>query len=293
MMAPRTEASLTPLLGEYPLELRPTMAAALAAYFDDLALTASVATLATYRSLLRPLNELEALEDFTTAYCRELVTDRFRRRSSATAVTLRGALSGFGAWLLAQGYALTNPAAGVPRPRHRPKARQILTRNQLRALWQAADSDRMRLALVLMGQGLRRAEVCSVKWGDIRPDGVVSVMGKGGRPRRIQLAAVALPILEANRGPARERVVGVKPNTLYHWIRDLGVRAGVGPISPHRFRHSFATHWMLETGDMEALRTLGGWGERSTMPRHYARAALEEAALAKSRDVGLDLFGEG
>ena len=288
MVLARREASLTPLY-ERIMERRPTMAEALDAYFDDLELTASPATVRTYRALLKPLAALQELDELTTAYCRQLVADRYRRQSSATALTLRGALGGLCAWLVAQAYLPTNPASGVPTPRHRPKPRQILTRAQLRAIWMACADDRMRMALLLLGQGLRRSEVCGVRWGDVRADGTLALVGKGGRLRRVSLQGMAL--FEANRGQPRAFVVDLEPDTLYRYVRELGRKAGVGHVTPHAFRHSFATHWMMETQDMNSLRSLGGWSDSSKMPMHYARLALEEAALRKSRDVGLDLFG--
>jgi integrase len=114
------------------------------------------------------------------------------------------------------------------------------------------------------------------------------IVGKRGKVRRIVLTAAAVSLIGEGSG----KVLPLAPNSIYHRVRQLGKRAGIPWVHPHVFRHSFSVFWMLETQDMESLRTLAGWSDNSSMPRHYARMALEESAVIKAKAVNLDLFAD-
>ncbi len=272
-------------------ETRPTISEALSAFIDDRRIMGQSRTARTYGSLLETLPD-GPLEALTSSLCRQLVADRVQRNSMSTARSFRHALGSFCSWMMAQGWLMASPVAGVPVPIVRPKPSIILTSSQFRAIWLAAKKPDMQLILLLLAQGLRREEVVTLRWADLRDDGTIAFTGKGGLVRRVNLPEKALTLLKS-RNRTDVRIIPITPDSLYQRVRRHGRRAlGVEWLRPHIFRHSFATRWMLETGDMETLRTLGGWSDSSTQPRHYARLALEESAVTKARAVALDLFGD-
>lgn len=112
--------------------------------------------------------------------------------------------------------------------------------------------------------GLRVTELVTLKLGDLFfNDGYIRVVGKGDKQRLVPVSDVAVEYINLyleqrgqqyvdnksmdivflnNRGKALTRVM------VFHIIKELAVRAGITKsISPHTFRHSFATH-LLEGG---------------------------------------------
>ena len=114
---------------------------------------------------------------------------------------------------------------------------------------------------VLYSCGLRVSELTSLRLGDLFfGEGYIRVTGKGDKQRLVPVSAVARDKIQCylderprkfagadtlflnNRGKALSRVM------VFTIIRDAAHRAGIDKtISPHTFRHSFATH-LLEGG---------------------------------------------
>ncbi len=127
---------------------------------------------------------------------------------------------------------------------------------------------------LLYGLGLRVSELTSLRISDLfLKDGVVRVIGKGDKQRLVPIGEPArdavLAYLEVRPEPdgrnysdtlflnrsgrslSRVYVFGV--------VKDQAVAAGVNKnISPHTFRHSFATHLVENGADLRAVQELLG-----------------------------------
>jgi site-specific recombinase XerD len=134
--------------------------------------------------------------------------------------------------------------------------------------------------LLLLTTGLRKAEICSLKVGDLktyRSQPVIDVMGKGKKFRRIPLKAETLlaikDYLKANgngvdpnhslfdtlgkHGPYKQ--TSLTPKALDCLIRSIAKKALIRKrIHPHVMRHTFATTLLDKGNDLRTVQALMG-----------------------------------
>ena len=122
---------------------------------------------------------------------------------------------------------------------------------------------------LLYGGGLRISEACNIQWRDVDFNGgILNVVGKGKKERRIVLPSKSLLILKeffsSKKGTYTHTdfVWGesaLNPRTAYQMIRDLGSRTGLTHrLHPHALRHSFATHLLSSGANLRTLQELLG-----------------------------------
>lgn len=119
------------------------------------------------------------------------------------------------------------------------------------------------LILLLADTGMRRAECAGLTVSDVDLDErVAHVLGKGRRPRNCPIGRRTVQALDRYVRARSKRPDAYRselwlghagPMTdsgIYQVVRERAVEAGLGPLSPHQFRHTFAHTWMA-TGDTE------------------------------------------
>jgi integrase/recombinase XerD len=186
-------------------------------------------------------------------------------------------------WLQGRGYADHNPAATIRKVREPRRIIPSLTEEQLRALLRQPDRSRFVglrdycFILALLDTGLRLSEALALRVADVEDDGVVKVLGKGAKERRVSLSrslqAQLRPYLRA-RQAALETIgrpespwlfpndVGGKltPRAIRLRLKQYAEAAGIRRVrvSPHTLRHTYAVNWVQNGGDVFTLqRTLG------------------------------------
>jgi len=130
--------------------------------------------------------------------------------------------------------------------------------------------DRALLAL-LYATGIRASEACSLRQGQVDlHERTITVCGKGGHERTIPLNDQVVAVLEDYihvRGPAlpsapfyrSRRGRALARGTVYERVRTWGNRTRIGkPLSPHRLRHTFATHLVRAGVGLVTIRDLLG-----------------------------------
>ena len=138
--------------------------------------------------------------------------------------------------------------------------------------------DRALLEL-LYATGLRVAECCGLDLDDLdRQQGSVRVMGKGGKERVVPAGDVALQALDAwltvrgeGRGPLFTNPRGGRLSTrgVHRIVKSRARAAGIERrVTPHTFRHSFATHMLGEGADLRLIQELLGHSRLSTTQRY-------------------------
>lgn len=272
-----------------PVERYPSTTEALALFLQHCRLAGfSPHTIDSYRTRLRYLDGYvhELDQSACIAY---LGAELDRGLSEGTVRTTWAALASFCTFAVGQGWLTASPMRGVPCPREHVLGR-YLSKAEVGRIWAAAGASgrryrpqELRLIILLLLEGLRAAELCSIRWSDIR-EGVLTVKGKGSKFRRIALSDDVLAMLPERRGDC---VFHFTTASLRQRIQRLGKRAGIPHLHPHLFRGTWASWWMIEVGDAATLQTLGGWASQQMITQRYAKAAMEQAAIAESQRVGL------
>jgi site-specific recombinase XerD len=177
----------------------------------------------------------------------------------------------------------------------------VLSPEDLRKVVAACEQPRDRaLVLLLVDTGLRRAETCSLNWGDVNIDsGLVSVArGKGGRARSVVVGVNTRRALLRYRRSARHaddaplfqtksggRLTGMGLRSI---LVRISRRAGIH-VSPHALRRTFAT-LSLRAG-MTPLHLQGLLGHTTLeMTRRYVQMVDEDLLAAHRQHGPIDSF---
>ena len=242
---------------------------------------------------------------------RSFAAAEHRRGLSPTSVQrLLSSCRGFFNHLLREGALAASPVTDLRAPRAPRKLPQVLDADEMNRLLDfpvlTPEDVRDRAMLELFySSGLRRAELCGLRWGDLQlEEGLVRVLGKGGRTRDVPVGRKAREALDALRslgsagasqpvfrgargGPIGESLVARR-------IKAIAQRQGIDKrVHPHLFRHSCASHVLESSGDLRAVQELLGHADIATTQisthldfQHLARVydAAHPRARRRSRE---------
>ena len=172
---------------------------------------------------------------------------------------------------------------------------------EARELFEAAAGARDAALLALAyGAGLRRAELAAARLADLDGD-TLGVHGKGRRERIAYLGAngcaAAVSAWIAVRGtedgplfrPVNKggRVIagGMSPRAIGKRVQVLGTRAGLGKVSPHMLRRSFATSLLSAGNDLSVTADLMGHARTDTTRLYDRRGESAKRAAASTISV--------
>ncbi len=271
-------------------------------YLDHLAVERGLATntLLSYRRDLRRyvgylhdrgVDDLDAVTELVVAgfvaALREGDADHPALSASSAArsvVTVRG----LHRFAVADGVVSSDAARAVRPPvppRRLPKAISIA---DVEALLAAVDGDPTPRGLrdrtlmeTLYGTGARISEAVGLVLDDIDVDtATVLLAGKGGKERIVPIGSFALravqeylvrgrpALVAAGRGTPRlflnSRGGPLSRQSAWTILRAAADRAGLGPVSPHVLRHSFATHLLDGGADVRVVQELLGHASVTT-----------------------------
>lgn len=158
--------------------------------------------------------------------------------------------------------------------------------------------DRAILAL-LYGTGIRVSECSSLNEGDVDLDGrTISVVGKGGHERSVPLnerVATAMKLYRHHRGLAMSRAPffrsrrgnGMSRGAIYERVRTWGYRAKISKrVSPHRLRHTFATHLVQAGVNLVTIRDLLGHKQIASTQIYLHVTAKDLRSAAEKHPIG-------
>lgn len=200
------------------------------------------------------------------------------------------AVRGLFRFLREEGHVEADPTSGLPVPRIPRRLPELLSREEVVALIAAPGVDTplglrdTALLELLYSSGARVSEAVELTLDRLLLDqGIARLLGKGDKERLVPLGEPAVLALdrwlregrphlvkETRRRGAPWVFVNTRGDRLsrqgwYLKLREHALTAGITrPISPHRLRHSFATHLLEGGADLRTLQVLLGHADIST-----------------------------
>ena len=225
--------------------------------------------------------------------------------SARTQARILSGIRAFFKYLLIEDLINDDPTELLEGPRISRKMPEVLSVDEMDRLLNAIDlsednGHRNRAMLETMyACGLRVSELIGLKISQLYPDlGFVKVIGKNSKERLIPIGEAALrqielyltsyrnhlPLIQrghedflflTQRGRKMSRVM------VFYIVKETTAKAGIGkPVSPHTFRHSFATHLVEGGADLRAVQEMLGHESITTteiythLDTHYLKETI-------------------
>ena len=192
-------------------------------------------------------------------------------------------------FLLTEGEVKDNPTLGIFSPKVGKSLPKYLSKDEIDILIETAKKKnsmagiRLEFQLELLyDTGLRVSELVSLPFNAITKRKCIQVMGKGSKERMVPICDKVVELFELYK-TVRDKFItkGKKSKFLFpsrsisgHQTRDafyknmkeVAVEAGINPerVSPHVFRHSFASHLIEGGADLRAVQTMLGHSDIAT-----------------------------
>ncbi len=216
----------------------------------------------------------EVLQEFIYSIAKEV-----NPRSQSRIIS---GLKGFFNYLIFENYRETNPLELIESPKIGRKLPDTLAIEEIDQLIKAIDlssaqGERNRAMLeTLYGCGLRVSELTSLKISDLFfKEGFIKITGKGDKQRFVPIGDTTIKYIELYRKEVRvhQKIAPKAQDTLFlnrrgnqltramifTIIKQLVEKTGIDKvISPHTFRHSFATHLLENGADLRAIQQMLG-----------------------------------
>ncbi len=222
--------------------------------------------------------------------------------SDATQARIVSGLKSFFGYLYGEDIIDGNPADLLNTPRIKRKLPDVLTREEIEEILNCIDrstpeGERNRcIVLILYSCGLRVSEAVNLKLSNLYfEDYFVRVTGKGNKERLVPIGDEAIEALTLYKNTVRVHFPNIKGQEdfvflnrrgkalsrvyIFLFIKDVVARAGIRKkISPHTFRHSFATHLVEGGADLRAVQLMLGHESITTTEiyTHLDRTYLSE-----------------
>lgn len=222
-----------------------------------------------------------------------------------TQARLLSSLRSFYGFLKMDGYIESNPTEQLKSPKLPMYLPDVLTLDEIDRVIDAIDLSQLEgqrnraMIEVLYSCGLRVSELCNLKISDLYLDEeFIRVTGKGDKQRLVPISPRA--IAELNYYFNDRDHIEIKPGyedyvfiserrrkplsriTVFHIVKELVEAAGVQKnVSPHTFRHSFATHLLEGGANLRIIQAMLGHESIATTEiyAHIDRTRLREEIL--------------
>ena len=220
--------------------------------------------------------------EITLDYLQQFVAQLYDLGINARSVArVISGIKSFFNFLLLDGYIESDPSELLETPKIGLKLPTFLTITEIENIQDIIDvstkeGQRNRAIIeVLYSCGLRISELTNMKFSDLfLEEGFIKVEGKGSKQRLVPISETAIAEIEnymyyrkqqkpkkgnedviflSNRGTAISRIM------IFHFIKEYAAKANVKKnISPHTFRHSFATHLLERGANIRAIQLMLG-----------------------------------
>ncbi|MAJ50971.1 MAG: tyrosine recombinase XerD [Flammeovirgaceae bacterium] len=215
-------------------------------------------------------------------------------------------IKGFYKYLYYENFIPINPSELLELPRLGRKLPDTLSIHEIDQLFEAIDMSKANgprdraMAETIYSSGLRVSELVTLKISNIYDDiGFLRILGKGNKERLTPIGKSALKFIKSYQHEVRTHMqiktghedylflnrLGTKISrvSVFNLIKNLALRAGIHKkISPHTFRHSFATHLIEGGADLRAVQEMLGHESITTteiythLDRNYLKQIIKE-----------------
>ncbi len=226
------------------------------------------------------VNPIQISEEIVQQFIYE-ISKTVNPRSQARIIS---GLRSFFSYLIFEDYRITNPMELIEIPKIGRKLPDTLSADEIDALISAIDlgeakeEDERNKAMLetLYGCGLRVSELVSLKISDLFfEEGFLKVSGKGNKERFVPIGNLTQKYIELYRNTKRVHLKIQKGHEdtlflnrrgrqltramIFTIIKDLAAKINLQKtISPHTFRHSFATHLLENGADLRSIQLMLG-----------------------------------
>ncbi len=224
-----------------------------------------------------------------------------QQRSPRSTARFLSCVRGFFRYQVREGRIEVDPSLDVESPKLGRPLPKSLSEAEVEALLAAPDleqalefRDRTMLEL-LYACGLRVSELVGMQVSQLGMNqGVVRIIGKGGKERLVPVGEEALGWLQRYLNGARRELLDNCPSealfpsrrgtqmtrqAFWYRIKQYATRAGIrSPLSPHTLRHAFATHLLNHGADLRVVQLLLGHSDLTTTQiyTHVARQRMKD-----------------
>ena len=243
-----------------------------------------------------------SLEDFQN-YLQQLFTEKTKPTSQARAIS---SLKAFYRFLMYEKAIEHNPTELLEAPKTGRKLPDVLSVAEIEAIISVIDLSKQEghrnkaIIEVLYGCGLRVSELINLKLSQLFfRENFIRIIGKGDKERLVPIGATAqkavLHYIEGSRSKLKikknmedilflnRRGSKLTREMIFMMIKELAHQAEIQKqISPHTFRHSFATHLIEGGADLRAVQEMLGHASITTteiythLDTDYIRSAIAQ-----------------
>ena len=240
---------------------------------------------------------LQHLEEFLA----ELHDNNIKARSVARTIS---GIKSFFHYLVLDGVIVENPSQLLEAPKIGLKLPVVLSIEEIDSILDSIDvstaegTRNYAIIETLYSCGLRVSELTNLRFSDLFFDeGFIRVVGKGNKQRLVPISETAIQkinnylfyrqrqivkrgsediVFTSSRGSAISRI------TIFYYIRQYAEAAGINKeISPHVFRHSFATHLLERGANIRVIQEMLGHEKITTTEiyTHIDRSFLRQEII--------------
>ncbi len=246
-------------------------------------------------------NDIEEFFSLTQKDYKDIISDDVRRyveylydndRERTTINRKLSALRRFFRFLLREGMVQENPASEVKSARRNRRLPQFLTAEEMKELLGCLGGESLKdkrdraILELLYATGIRVGELVSLMVRDVdMRSRRLKVSGKGGKERVIPFTKTAGDLMEGSLYARPEGDEGLFLSVNGNRLHERDVRRIVDScvkkaaitkrISPHKIRHSFATHLLENGADLRSVQELLGHESLSTT-QIYTHVTMEK-----------------
>ncbi len=221
-----------------------------------------------------------SVADFAASLARDL--------SSASAARTVISVRGFHKFAVAEGWEVENPAVDIRPPSVPRRLPRALPYDSVLSIIQAAANSQFpyrdtAVIEFLYGTGIRISELVGLDLDDIESETqTIIVTGKGNKSRLVPIGSVALGAVaryvQEERGTLLGKSKGIQSHRVFlntrgkplsrqsAWeiVVEAAKGAGIPGVTPHSFRHSYATHLLERGADVRSVQELLGHSSVTT-----------------------------